>query len=159
MLIKSKPNTARMYLGPCQDITQDSDRPFLISYFIKWYTHFEFEKLTHGFMSQSQNNMLMLSLQPSIFSFPEISHFFHPLEIMILTFISPVFVNTCLCSSLPRWRYYCVCQEVRCYLPLASYRNHLHQHHHHHQQHHNHNQVGGTMTSPSKEMSYFCNLN
>ena len=159
MLIKSKPNTARMYLGPCQDITQDSDRPFLISYFIKWYTHFEFEKLTHGFMSQSQNNMLMLSLQPSIFSFPEISHFFHLLEIMILTFISPVFVNTCLCSSLPRWRSYCVCQEVRCYLPLASYRNHLHQHHHHHQQHHNHNQVGGTMTSPSKEMSYFCNLN
>ena len=62
MLIKSKPNTARMYLGPCQDITQDSDRPFLISYFIKWYTHFEFEKLTHGFMSQSQNNILIVDV-------------------------------------------------------------------------------------------------
>ena len=49
----------------------------------------------------------------------------------------------------------CVCQEVRCYLPLASYRNH----HHQHQQHHNHDQVGGTMPSLSKEMSYYCNLN
>ena len=78
MLIKSKPNTARMYLEPCQ-ITQNSDRPFLISYFIKWYTHFEFEKLTHGFMSQSQNKMLMLSLQQSIF--------FHFLKFIISIFI------------------------------------------------------------------------
>ena len=88
MLIKTKPNTARMYLEPCQDITQDSDRPFLISYFIKWYTHFEFEKLTHGFMSQSQNKMLMLSLKQSIF--------FHFLKFLISIF---VFLKLWFCFS------------------------------------------------------------
>ena len=74
MLIKSKPNTARMYLGPCQDITQDSDRPFLISYLLNDI---------HTLNLKSWRMVLCLNLKIICWCYHYNRQFFHFLKFLI----------------------------------------------------------------------------